>query len=121
MAEGFGRRFGGDRIDVFSAGMRPTGAVAHAAIEAMAEKGIDIGGHTTKGLEDVPLDEMDYVVTMTGHKAESIVPDSFAGTPVSWNISDPIGRSGATYRTVRDEIEILVRALIESIPERKST
>jgi len=115
MAEGFGRHFGGERLEVFSAGLNPTGAVAQSAIEAMAQKGIDISGHTSKGLGDVPLNEMDYVVTMTGHKAESIVPASFAGTPVTWDISDPIGRSDATYRTVRDEIEQLVKTLIDSI------
>lgn len=118
MAEGFGRHLAGDRVQLFSAGLRPTGVVADAAVEAMAEKGIDIRGHSSKGLGDVPLDEMDYVVTMTGHKAESIVPDSFAGTPVTWNVTDPIGRSGATYRTVRDEIEVLVRKLIKSILKR---
>ena len=116
MAEGFGRRFGGDRVDIFSAGLNPTGVVADSAVSAMAEKGIDIRRQTSKGLADVPLSEMDYVVTMTGHKAESIVPDSFAGIPVTWDIADPIGRSDGKYRTVRDEIEILVRTLIESIP-----
>src|SRR3989440_10267656 len=47
MAEGFLRAMAGDRFDAQSAGTEKT-AVNPLAIRVMAERGIDIGGHTPK-------------------------------------------------------------------------
>ena len=62
MAEGFGREHGSDVLEVFSAGLQPTGVVSEDAIVAMEEKGIDIKQQSSKGLDDVPLGDMDFAV-----------------------------------------------------------
>lgn len=118
MAEGFARKFGGSFLDVFSAGMAPTGVVAEEAVIVMEEKGIDISRQRSKGLADVPLRDMAYVVSMTGRPAEQICPPGFQGTPVTWNINDPLGRSVDRFRIARDEIEEKVKALIQDIWQR---
>lgn len=47
MAEWFARAMAGDRVEVASAGMKPT-AVNPQAIAAMREVGVDISAHTSK-------------------------------------------------------------------------
>jgi arsenate reductase len=50
MAEGFLRSMAGDRFEVASAGTEAT-RVHPLAIRAMAEVGVDLGGHTSKTVE----------------------------------------------------------------------
>ncbi len=64
MAEAFARHYGGDQVEVFSAGSRPSGRVNPRAIEAMRERGIELSAHVSKSLHDVPQWEWDYVITM---------------------------------------------------------
>ncbi|MDH3215678.1 MAG: arsenate reductase ArsC [Candidatus Krumholzibacteria bacterium] len=115
MAEGFGRSYGDAFLDVYSAGLHPTGVVSAEAIQVMREKGIDISGHHSKGIDDVPIEEMDIVVSLTGHAAADICPPSFTGSTVDWKIDDPVGQHFERFRTARDEIEARVRELVETI------
>ena len=63
MAEAFARRYGGAIFDVYSAGLEPS-RVNPRALAVMAEKGISLDGQWSKGLDDVPLAQMDLVVTL---------------------------------------------------------
>jgi arsenate reductase len=115
MAEGFGREHGGDVLEVFSAGLQPTGVVSEDAIVAMEEKGIDIKQQSSKGLDDVPLGDMDYVVSLLGRPASSFCPQSFAGTTVDWDIDDPVGHSYDYFLATRNDLERRIKKLIEQI------
>src|SRR6516225_9627331 len=64
MAEAFAHIHGGDRVEAFSAGSRPSGRVNPKAIEAMKELGYDLTTHTSKGLDDFNGQEFDVTVTM---------------------------------------------------------
>src|SRR3989440_12724415 len=64
MAEAFARIHGGDRVEAYSAGSRPSGRVNPKAVEAMREKGYDLTQHRSKGLADLPVGEVDVVVGM---------------------------------------------------------
>ena len=44
MAEGFARQYGGEAVDVHSAGSAPSGKVSPHAVELMRERDIDIDG-----------------------------------------------------------------------------
>ena len=113
MAEGFARSLAGARIVSSSAGSRPEGFVNPAAIRLMAEKGIDLTGHRSKGLADLPDGAAwDYVVTMGCGDA---CPGLRAGRRLDWNIPDPWGLDDGPFRAVRDRIEAEVRRLIEEI------
>ena len=74
MAEGFAREFGDAFLDVYSAGVSPMGVVSEEAIQVMGEKGIDISGHRSKGLTEVPLSEMDYVISLCDVPAATLCP-----------------------------------------------
>lgn len=115
MAEGFARENGSDVVEVWSAGIHPTGRVSHDAIDVMEEKGIDISDLRSKGLNEVPLREIDMVVSMTGFPAKQYLPLTYPGKVIDWEVDDPIGRSLSTFHRVRDEIETRVGELLEEI------
>ena len=48
MAEGFAKSIGQGKVDVYSAGSRPSGTIDPLFIEAMREKGIDLSSHDVK-------------------------------------------------------------------------
>lgn len=117
MAEGFARKHGGDVYDVYSAGTNPTGIVSIEVIKVMEEKGIDISGQISNGLDEVPVGEMDVVVSMARRTAAQICPPGFRGQQIDWSVEDPIGGPMDGFRIVRDDIEVRVRDLLKSIWE----
>jgi protein-tyrosine-phosphatase len=102
MAEGLARHLGGGRVLPFSCGSRPAGFVAPQAVKVLAEKGIDISGQFSKGIDQVPQKSFDYVVTMGCGDACPIVS---AKQRIDWQIPDPIGESEIFFREIRDQIE----------------
>ena len=115
MAEGIARHAGQDLIEVYSAGTHPTGVVSEDAIEIMRELKIDISKARSKSLLDVPLSEMDIVISMAPKRAREIVPRGFRGKTIDWDVYDPVGRSLTTFRRVRGEIDALVKQLVEEV------
>jgi arsenate reductase len=115
MAEGIARAVGGDVIEPYSAGTNPTGVVSEDAIEIMRELKIDISRLKSKGLAEVPIADMDIVVSMAPRRAIQIVPRNFAGRTIDWDVDDPVGRSLSTFRRVRTELDALVRKLVDDV------
>jgi protein-tyrosine-phosphatase len=112
MAEAFARIHGGDRIEAWSAGSRPSGRVNPKAIAAMRELGYDLAQHASKSLDDLPPGVFDAVVTMGCGDACPQVP---ARRREDWSIPDPRDMDEAAFRDVRDGIESRVRALLASL------
>jgi protein-tyrosine-phosphatase len=109
MAEAFARRLG---ADARSAGSSPSGQVHPAAIEAMAEVGLDLGAHRSKSLAEVANVAFDAVVTMGCGDA---CPAAAAPIREDWPIPDPKELPPEQVRAVRDEIERRVRALMDRL------
>jgi arsenate reductase (thioredoxin) len=109
MAEGFARAAGGARVDAHSAGSKPSGAVNPRAIAMMKEKGIDLSGHRSKGLNDLPTPTWDWIVTMGCGDACPFLP---ARHRVDWDLPDPKHLDDAGFREVRDRIQSLVSELV---------
>jgi protein-tyrosine-phosphatase len=112
MAEGFARHHGPEDLVIYSAGSAPAGFVAGDAIDGMREKGIDISRHYSKGVDELPLDAFDVVVTMG---CGDFCPAVKAGRRVDWRIPDPIGRGIEFFRQVRDDLEAKVLGLLREI------
>lgn len=72
MAEGFARASG---VEAYSAGTEPAGYVHPLAVQAMAEKGIDISGHTSKRLDLDLAESMDAVILFI------VIPLAAGGCP----------------------------------------
>ena len=109
MAEGLLRALRGDRCEAFSAGTVPTG-VHPAAVAAMAEIGIDIRGHRSKGLDAFAGVSFDEVVTLCDHAQESCPVVPGGGRRHHRGFADPSAATGseadilAVFRGVRDQI-----------------
>ncbi len=112
MAAGWARKLGGDRIEVFSGGSEPAEGVNKQAVEAMAEIGIDIANEAPKKWSDRELRAADVVVTMGCGDTCPVYPGK---RYVDWELDDPSGRSLEEVRTIRDEIEKRVRALLSEL------
>jgi len=119
MAEGFLRALAGDRFEAGSAGTEKT-AVNPLAIRVMAERGIDIGAHTSKRYEDVVPPPWDYLITVCDDQAERcpVVPGSVKR--LHWSFEDPSRATGreeqrlAVFRRVRDQIQARVSAWLKA-------
>jgi arsenate reductase (thioredoxin) len=109
IAEGFARIHGGDDVEVFSAGSRPSGTVNPNAIETMREIGYDLSTHESKSLDEIPQVTYDFVATM-GCGDEC--PFVRAKQRVDWQIPDPKEMPPDEFRQVRDEIEIRVKSIL---------
>ena len=114
MAEAFARRIGGDRIDAWSAGSRPSGRINPRAVAFMAERGIDLSAQHSKSLDAVGDAPFDAVVTMGCGDACPWIP---ARHREDWALADPKALDDAGFRGVRDEIERRVGRLIADLQD----
>ncbi|MBI2089741.1 MAG: PAS domain-containing protein [Deltaproteobacteria bacterium] len=116
MAEGFARALAPEGVQIYSAGTAPK-QVHLLAIRVMEEAGIDISRQRSKGIEEIPLERIDLVVTLCGEAEESC--PAFPGKPdhLPWPLPDPARAEGTpeqvlqAFRQVRDEIRARVEAL----------
>jgi arsenate reductase len=111
MAEGFARAYGQGVWEVESAGLMPATIIAPLTRRVMEEKQIDLGDQFPKPLDWVRLETLDLVVNLCGCP----LPDTLQAPVRNWDVDDPIGRSEKVYRKIRDQIEGLVRALLEEL------
>jgi protein-tyrosine-phosphatase len=112
MAEAFAHIHGGNSVEVYSAGSRPSGKVNPKAIEAMREVGYDLTKHSSKSLQDIPADEYAAAVTMGCGDACPMVR---AKRREEWQIPDPREMPPEEFRAVRNLIEEKVKALLASL------
>lgn len=101
--------FYGNKYEAYSTGTRPS-TVNTYAIRAMAEIGVDISMHRSKGIDEFQGMKFDYVVTVCDNAKETC--PFFAGGSVHLHKSfdDPSVVAGkddvklTAFRKVRDEI-----------------
>jgi len=106
MAEGFARAYGCDVMEPHSGGLFPTFAVPAETQRAMEEKNIDISEQFPKAFSVYPANFFDLVINMSGEKLFGV------SNVREWRVDDPYGMSEKKYRSVRDQIEILVMNLV---------
>src|SRR5699024_799844 len=112
MAAAWLSHLAGDAIEVRSAGSAPGDQVNPAAVEAMAEVGIDITAAAPKVLTTEAVQASDVVITMGCGDACPIFPGK---RYEDWELEDPAGKSVDAVRPVRDEIKNRVEELITSL------
>ncbi len=112
MAAGLATKLAGDRVAVRSAGSDPADEINPAAVEAMAEVGVDIHEELPKLLTTDAVREADAVITMGCGDACPIFPGK---RYEDWDLEDPSGRDLESVRAIRDEIEGRVRTLMDEL------
>ena len=119
MAEGWARHLRGDAITPFSAGIETHG-LNPLAVRVMAEAGVDISGHRSKLVADLPEQSFDLVITVCGHADENcpffpgptrVVHHGFDDPPKLAAGAKSEEEALGHYRRVRDEIRDFIKTL----------
>ena len=112
MAAGLLKHLTENRVKVFSAGSKPANELNPAAVEAMAEIGIDISQSIPMLFNESLMEEVDIVVTMGCGDTCPILPGK---NYLDWQLDDPADQKIEKVREIRDQIENKVRLLTEEI------
>ena len=113
MSQAFAKMLGGENVEAYSAGSKPSGIVNPKAIAAMKELGYDPSKHESKSLKDVEqFAPFDAVVTMGCGDACPWMP---AKKFIDWEIPDPKNMEPSEFNKVRDLIGDKVKDLLSSI------
>jgi arsenate reductase len=111
MAQGFAERAG---MRAVSAGTIPSTRINPVVVEAMKERGIDIGSNKPKMITGEMIEEASLVVTM-GCSIEEACPRPMLAQMkkrlVDWDLEDPKGKPIEEVRRIRDDIEARVNEL----------
>ncbi len=117
MAEGWLKQLGGDRFEVYSAGI-----VAHGknprALAVMQEAGVDISKQESEMLNPQLLNRLDFLVSVCGHADESCPALPATCRKKHWPFDDPARASGteeeimAEFRRVRDQIRARIERFV---------
>jgi protein-tyrosine-phosphatase len=99
-------------VVVRSAGSAPADEVNPAVVAAMAELGIDISREMPKPLTDDAVSTSDVVITMGCRDACPFFPGK---RYLDWKLDDPAGQGIDAVRSIRDEIDRRVRALLAEL------
>lgn len=116
LAEALARNLFGEHAIVSSAGSKPSGFVHPAAIEVLAEIGIDAKAQTSKAVDDLPkefLRSLNIVITLCAEEACPILPTH--AHRFHWPLPDPAAASAEdlaiVFRSARDALLVRLNEL----------
>lgn len=126
MAEAFLRRYGGDRFEAHSAGLRP-GEIDPMTVKVMAEKGYDLSCHRSKGFQEYLGKVLFQYLIIMCTEAERDCPSVWPGvsTRLTWPVDDPAAPAPskeeqlARFRAARDRIEDMVKSWVTETEREK--
>jgi len=116
MAEAILRKYGGDRFEAYSAGLKPKG-IHPLTIQVMKEKGYDLSAQSSKGVGEYLGKLLVQTLITLCDDAEKNCPTVWPGvnTRLHWAFEDPAAFEGteeqklAKFRQIRDQIEQRVK------------
>jgi len=121
MAEGWTKHLKSDVIEAYSAGIERHG-LNPLAVKVMNEAGVNISGQYSKLIDELPLQQFDFIVTLCGHANETC--PVFPGKMIYRGFDDPPKMAAeaqndedalAPYRRVRDQIRDFILTLPEAL------
>ena len=110
LAEGYLRKFAGDKANIYSAGIETHG-VNPRAIATMKEDGIDISKHTSNNVDEYANIDFDYIITVCDNAKEACPVFPSKAKKFHYNFPDPAKATGteeeimAQFRAVREMIK----------------
>ena len=119
MAEGYLRKYAGDKAEVYSAGIETHG-VNPRAIQIMKEDRIDISSHTSNHINEYKDIDFDFVITVCDHAREQCPFFPSNAKKFHYNFPDPAKASGTEeeimnhFREVREMIKEYSKKFVEA-------
>jgi arsenate reductase len=110
IAEGFAKKVLPKNMEIFSAGMEPK-SVHPMAVKVMQEIGVDISHQKSKNISEIPIGEIDIVITLCGDAAERCPVFPGKVKRIHWELEDPAKVQGSKeeiikiFQKVRDKIK----------------
>jgi arsenate reductase len=117
MAVGFLRALAPDAFEAASAGST-AGGVDSRAVAVMAERGVDISGQRSKGLDEfMGKVRFDFLITVCDRNEKACPMFPGVGTREYWPVDDPSPQAGGddgldSFRAARDYLEQRVRRFL---------
>jgi arsenate reductase len=118
MAEIFLKRITFNRVEVFSAGIKP-GKIKKETVQVMAELGIEIAENRTKSVNEFYHDRFDFILTLSPEARESCPQFQGSHTKIHKAFDDPAAVKGSVedktgaYRSTRDSIKEWLTDFVE--------
>ena len=110
MAEGWLRYYSGDAAEIYSAGIESHGLNPYA-VKVMMDAVIDISGHRSKKVDDLPVMDFDYIITVCDSARENCPFFPGDATRFHHSFPDPATATGTEEEIL--EVFAGVRDLIE--------
>ena len=120
IADGYLKLFGGDGVEVYSAGIEVHG-VNPRAIATMKEDGVDISSNTSNNVNEYTNIDFDIVLTVCDNANEHCPIFPSKAKKFHHNFPDPAKSKGSEeeimqqFRTVRDTIKAYCKQFIEDV------
>ena len=117
LAEALARHLAPPGVAIYSAGSEPS-IINPLAVRVLAEVGVDASGQFSKGLDAIPLGEIDLVVTLCAEEVCPLFPSPVR--KLHWPLQDPAKATGtdeerlAAFRAVRDELSARLVTLLRA-------
>lgn len=119
MAEAFANHLKSDKIESYSAGVKP-GRLDRRAVKVMTDVGLDISSSRPKHIDSLSHIKFDYIITVCDNARNNCPVFSTAAKVIHKGFEDPphLAKGASSedeiltfYRRVRDEIESFVNSL----------
>jgi protein-tyrosine-phosphatase len=112
MAAALAKHLSVGKVHVRSAGSQPDQEINPAAIQALAERGIELTEAFPKPLTDDVVHAADVIITMGCGDACPILPGK---RYEDWEVADPSGQPIEVVRAIRDDIQARVTTLLGQV------
>lgn len=118
IAEGYLKKFAGDKADVYSAGIETHG-VNPLAVKTMKADGIDISAHTSNNVNEYSHLTFDYVITVCDNAKANCPYFPAKVAMLHQSFPDPAKATGSAdeiqqqFATVREMIKQYCKAFVE--------
>jgi arsenate reductase len=122
MAEAMLRKHGGDRFEVYSAGLEPS-VINTFTVKVLNEVGIDTSAQYSKPLSTfMGKMDFDYLITVCSNANEKCPFFPGMGKRLHWPFEDPAAMTGSDtkknmkFREVKDQIEEKIKTWLLEFP-----
>ena len=114
-AQVLARHYGGDAVEVRSAGSEPGDGVNPVVAEVLAERGYRVNDHVPTKLDWDLVEASEVVITMGCGETCPVFPGK---RYEDWPVDDPAGQDIETVRRIVDDIDARVRGLLATLTEQ---